>query len=99
MFIPPTGAFIAARIRKNIQQFEKAEAWSDRSARKPEELGVRRGLIFQRLVNAGVFVETSGNRYFLHRENLNIYQNNRRKRAIIALIVIFAIIILSLLFS
>ncbi|MFH1119045.1 MAG: hypothetical protein V1775_04425 [Bacteroidota bacterium] len=94
MPIPPTGAFIAARIRKNIHQFVKAEAWSERSARTPEELRVRKGLVFQRLVNAGVFVEASENRYFLHRENLANYQNNRRKRATIALIVIFAIIIL-----
>ncbi|KAF0199683.1 MAG: hypothetical protein FD166_111 [Bacteroidetes bacterium] len=99
MPVPPTGAIIAARIRKSIDQFIKAEAWSERSARTPEELGVRKSLIFQRLVNAGVFVETSGNRYFLHRENLNIYQNNRRKRATIALIVIFAIIILYSLLS
>jgi len=99
MPVPPTGAIIAARIRKSIDQFIKAEAWSERSARTPEELGVRKSLIFQRLVNAGVFVEASGNRYFLHRENLVNYQNNRRKRATIVLIAIFAIIILYSLLS
>lgn len=99
MSVPPTGAIIAARIRKEIRQFEQAEAFSERSARNPEELGIRKCLIFTRLVNAGVFIETSGNRYYLHHENLAAYQSNRRKRIIFFLLIIIGVIVFMTLIS
>ncbi len=91
MPIPPGGAYVATRTKRDINRFIKAEAFTENSARTPEELGVRSGLLFNRLVNAGVFIGTSRNRYFLHRENLAVYQRNKRKRLLIILLIIFAV--------
>ncbi len=95
MAVPPTGAIIAKKIKKIIRHFDEAGALTEKTARNPEELGIRKGLIFNRLVRNGVMVEGSQQRYFLNRENLAIYQANRRRRIIIAILVIFSIIVIT----
>jgi hypothetical protein len=99
MSVPPTGAIIAGKINRIIGRFDQAGAFTERSARNPEELGVRKSLIFNRLVNQGVLVEVSQQRYYLHRENLAAYQVNRRKRVIIAMLFIFILIVITSLLS
>ncbi|MBK6967485.1 MAG: hypothetical protein IPH20_27210 [Bacteroidales bacterium] len=99
MSVPPTGAIIAGKINRIIECFNQAGAFTERTARNTEELGIRKSLIFNRLVNQGVLVEVSQQRYFLHRENLAVYQVNRRKRVIIAMLFIFIIIVITSLLS
>ncbi len=99
MTVPPSGAIVAGKVNRIIRCFEQTGAFSERTARNPEESGIRKDLIFNRLVRNGVLVEVSQNRYFLHRENLAIYQVNRRKRVIIALLVIFTLIVITSLLS
>lgn len=99
MPVPPAGAIVAARIKRDINRFVKAEAFSEKSARTTEELGVRKGFLFNRLVNQGVFIETSGHRYYLHLENLAAYQQSRRRRALIALAIILVTVLILYLFA
>ncbi len=99
MSVPPTGAIVAGKINRTIGRFGKAGAFTELTARTPEELGVRKRLIFSRLVNQGVLIEVSQKRYYLHRENLAAHQANRRKRAIVALLFIFIIIVITSLLS
>lgn len=95
----PAGAIVAGKINRTIRSFDQAGAYTERSARTPEDLGVRKGVIFNRLVNQGVLIELSLQRYFLHRENLAAYQNTRRKRAIIVFLVLFIVIVFTSLLS
>lgn len=99
MSVPPTGAIIAGKINRITGRFDQAGAFTEKSARNPEELGVRKSLIFNRLVNQGVLVEVSQQRYYLHRKNLAAYQVKRRKRAIIVLLFIFIIFVITSLLS
>lgn len=99
MSIPPTGAIVAGKINRIIRRFEKAGAFTEKTARNHEELGVRKSFLFNRLVNQGVLVEVSQKRYFLHREKLATYIANRRKRVIIALLFIIAILVIASLIS
>lgn len=99
MSIPPTGAIVAGKINRIIRCFEKAGAFTEKTARNPEELGIWKSLLFNRLVNQGVLVEASQKRYFLHRENLATYIANRRKRVIIALLFIIILLVITSLIS
>jgi hypothetical protein len=93
MPIPTAGAMITARTNRGIIQFIRAEAFSETNARTPEELCIRNGFIFTRLVNQGVLIEVSNYRYFLNRENLVLYRSKQRKRALIMLLMIFILIV------
>lgn len=86
------GAIIAARIRKDIRKFEDAGAVSPATSRTTEELGVRRGLVFHRLLKRGVFIETAQNTCYLNRENLAQYHKVRRNRILVFLVLIILII-------
>jgi len=99
MSVHTAGAIVVHKINRIISYFEQAGAFTERSARTPEQLGVRTGLIFKRLVNAGVLIETSGKRYYLHRENLAAFRSNRRKRILFFLLIIIVIIAITSLIS
>ncbi|NTW25574.1 MAG: hypothetical protein HGA37_12825, partial [Lentimicrobium sp.] len=89
----------AGKINRIIRKFEQAGAFSEKTARRPEEFRIRKSLIFRRLINQHVLVEVSLQRYYLHRENLAVYIANRRKRAIIAFLFIITLFVITILIS
>jgi len=90
---------IIAKTRRIILRFQNADATSPRNARTLEELNLRHGLIFRRLLRKGVIVEASPQRYYLNRENLFEYNEIRRSRIKVLLLVIAVIIIIAAIYG
>lgn len=89
----PAGAIISGKINRIIRQFELAGATSAKNAKTAEELNIRKGFLFQRLVSQHVLIGVPQNRYFLNQANFINYRANRRKRILIFLIILFIIMI------
>jgi hypothetical protein len=74
---------VAARFKKIVRTFIGSGTTSPGTSKTLYELSLRRGLIMKRLINSGVIIETSPERYYLHAENLAEYRKARRKRILI----------------
>ena len=61
-------AAIARKRRKILETFQEAGALSAEDAKSHEELGLRRSVIFRRLVRTGVLVDCGGELYYLDEE-------------------------------
>jgi hypothetical protein len=85
---------VAAKFRKIIRRFINSGATSPGTSITWVELNLRRGFILKRLINRGVIIETSPERYYLHLDNLAEYNNRRRKLILIFLAVLIVIILL-----
>ena len=84
---------VAMNVRKNINRFRNTGTTTPQASKTPEELNLRRSLIFQRLQRRNVIIETSPGRYYLHEDNLAEYVKAKRTLVLI----IFAVLILILL--
>jgi hypothetical protein len=85
---------VAAKFRKIIRRFIDSGTTSPGTSKTWVELNLRRGLMFKRLINRGVIIETNPERYYLHLENLAEYNNRRRKLILIFLAVLIVLILL-----
>ena len=72
-------AAVAAKRRKILGKFRGLGALSAESARSFQDLGLRRSLIFRRMVSAGVLVGCGDDRYYLD-ENAEERDRHRRQR-------------------
>jgi len=88
-------AVIAAKRRRMIRLFREAGATEPEFACRPEDLGVRRSWLFDRLAQRGVFVLVADGRFFLDEAGVERYRQSRKTRALLALIV-FGLIFLFL---
>ena len=61
-------AVIARRRRKILRAFRDAGALSAETATTRDELGLRRSVVFRRLVRTGVLVDAGSGRYYLDEE-------------------------------
>ncbi|MBL7905700.1 MAG: hypothetical protein JNL22_11825 [Bacteroidales bacterium] len=95
----PAGAVVALKIRKIIRAFEDAGATNPESAISPEKSGIRTSLLFHRLVANKVLVSAGNNTYYLDRENLKIYNEKRRKRFPVVLLIVLILVVLGMLYS
>ena len=82
------GAIVAAQYKKIVRSMQTHEAFSASTAKTPEELGVRYGLIFRRLVRKGVIIETGSGKYYFDRNRYEQYNQMRRKFALLVLLAI-----------
>ncbi len=80
--------FILVKFRSIINQFKNSSTTDAFSAKSLEELNIRRGGIFNRLVNHGVLIQTEEGRYYLSEENLDKYNKKRRKIALFSIVVL-----------
>jgi len=83
-------AVILIQMRKIINGFRAANATSPVTAIVPSEHGIRRSIIFNRLVRDGVLVPVNEERFYLDEEREVEVQKRRRKTALflVALIII-----------
>lgn len=88
--VPPnaSGAIVAAQFRKIVRNFQTHKAYSSDTARTTDELGVRRNLIFRRLVGKGVIIESGPDKYYIDRDRLEQHVQLRRKIALFVLLAI-----------
>ena len=86
-FIP---AAVAMRQRATVRKFRSASADAAARARTLDELGVREGHLFGRLLEAGVVIPVDNGRYFLSEDGLARWKRNARLGVLIAVAVVVA---------
>jgi hypothetical protein len=96
--IPVMAAIIVAlRFRLFVRRFIDTGTTNPQAAKTPEELNIRRRILFNRLLHRGVLIETSPGRFYLDEINLIEYKKVRRTWALIILGILIIIILLDLL--
>jgi hypothetical protein len=85
---------VAAKFKKLVNKFIDAGATTPKAAKTPEVLNIRPGLMFKRLMNRGVIIESGPERYYLNEENLVEYKKARRVRMMIILGALILLILL-----
>lgn len=97
--IIPTMAVIIAVVKhkKFINRFIDTGTVNPQSARSLEELDLRTGLIFRRLLNRKVLIEFGNGRYYLDEDNLAKYNKIRRIRFLVVIVALIILIIIDLL--
>jgi hypothetical protein len=85
---------VAAKFKKLVNKFIDAGVTTPKAAKTLEVLNIRPGLMFKRLMNRGVIIESGPERYYLNEENLVEYHQKRRFRILIFLGIIIILILL-----
>ena len=76
-------AVIAMRRRRLLRRFREAGATDPAHAVALEALGERHTWIFDRMVQAGVFLAATGGRYFMDEAAATDYRHRCRVRALV----------------
>jgi hypothetical protein len=85
---------IAIKIRKIIDRFEQSGAVTPDRSLPLDKIGVSKRFLLRRLIRHGVIMEVMQDKYYLNKENLAVYNRNRRTRAgILLLLIIVALLI------
>jgi hypothetical protein len=74
---------VAVKFKKLVNKFIDAGATTPKAAKTLEVLNIRPRLMFKRLLNRGVIIESGPERYYLNAENLVEHNKSRRVRMII----------------
>lgn len=91
-------AIIAIKRRKVIEAFRVAGAVKAASARRPEDLGVSRGLIVRRLVHGGVLREEPDGCIWLDEEAHARWERSAKRLALTMLILALVVIVVLMLY-
>jgi hypothetical protein len=94
-----TAVIVAVKFRKMISRFLDSGTTSPRNAKTLQELNIRAGLMFSRLLKREVIIEPVPGRYYLNEENLATYRHSRRIMALIILGTFFIAIMVYLFFN
>jgi hypothetical protein len=99
-FIPALIVILVVRKTQQITDAYKTSGATDHeTARTPGELGLRRGLLFKRLVRRNVLIEIAPGRYYLDETSLEIYFARRKTRMMAVVIVLIALIAADMVFG
>ena len=90
---------VVIRIKKIINGFLKSGTTNPKAAKTAEELNIRRGLLFRRLVSRNVLIEPAPGRFYLHEENLEKYYRSRRMTLVAIFFVVGLFILADLVFT
>lgn len=90
---------IAAKTRKYRRVFKNANATSPETSILPEEYGIRKSLIFNKMVREGVLVALNKERYYLNERRDNEVRKKRQTIVLIFLAFLLIAAILSFLIS
>ena len=93
------GAAAAIILRKEhdvVASFRGAGATTPISARSPEELGIDRRLVFQRLVTRAVLRDAGDGRFYLDEPSWHALRVIRRRLVMIMLVILFAAILIGI---
>jgi len=91
-------AIVAAARRKMINRFRKAGAISADTAQTAQQIGLRRMILFHRLLRIGVIVAVD-DKYYLDEQRLAEYRLNRRIILVPIIGLMLVIMILIMLFG
>ena len=93
------GAVVAAKRNKIIRQFLSKGAVSYKESRTLEQLGLKKSLIFNRLIRQGIIVEVTFDRYFIDLEKYDEEERERRRLVTVLLVLIALGIIVAIAYS
>ncbi len=85
---------VLIRMKKYMRVFRQAGATGIPTAIVPEEHGISRSFIFEKLVRKGILVPVNGNRFYMDESKEAAFNSQRRLAVIIILVLILAGIIL-----
>jgi hypothetical protein len=88
----PFPAVIAIKIRKIIDHFKQHGAVTPDRSQPLEKLGLSKSHLMRRLIRRGVIIEISPGKYYLNEDNLAVFNQNRRTRAGIILVILIVAI-------
>jgi hypothetical protein len=90
-------AVIFLKQNRIIRRYRDARATDSLHACCPEELGLRRSWIFERLIDRGVIVPVADGRCFLDVDAAQRFRAYRRRRAlfVVALLIFFFIVVIA----
>jgi hypothetical protein len=94
-FIP---AVVAAKMHKFVYRFENAGATNPTGAKTLQSQGLHGGLIFNRLLRNGIFIETLPGFYYLNKDKYLTYMTMRRKRMLYILAGLLLVVVIVTLF-
>lgn len=96
-FAAPVAALVLAwRIWTLVRAFIGLGAVSPETAVPAARLGVRQGAVFRRLIRRRVIVATAAGTYYLDQARYHEWRSTRRRRALIALSVMLALILIGI---
>jgi hypothetical protein len=75
---------IAAAIKKVMRRFRQAGATSPATAQSLPEIGLRRSMIFRRLLARGVVVHAGNDRYYLDEDAVKAFVEQLRVKGFVA---------------
>ena len=87
-------AAILIRQRRMIRRYRDAGAIDSLHACCPEDLGLRRSWLFNRMIDRGVFVPVGDGRCFLDLQGAQRFREIQRRRAGVLLIVAIVLFLL-----
>ncbi len=87
---------LIARRNKYIRVLRKLEATSAANSIKLEEYGLRKSLVFNKLLRAGIIVQTFNNQYYVNAAKEEEERRRRRTIVVMLLIVIISAIVISI---
>jgi hypothetical protein len=96
-----TPMVIAAKIHKYFSRFENAGAISSETSKTLVSLGLHGGLIFNRLIRKGVFIEAAPGKYYVSRSTYDKYRTQRKRTAILVMsgiLITFVVVMVSYFF-
>ena len=98
--VPPSflPAVVAAKMYKFVYRFENVGATDPSTAKTLQSQGLHGGLIFNRLVQNGIFIETSPGYYYLNKDKYLTYRTLRRKRMFYILAGLLIVLVIVTLF-
>ncbi len=88
---------VLIRMKRYMRVFHKAGATNVSTAIIPEEHGIRKSWVFNKLVRKGIFVPVNNERYYIDIEKETAFKNRRQSIVIVLLLLILAGIILGFL--
>lgn len=89
-----SGAIIAGKQNRYFREFIRAGATGPERAKRLEEIGCRRSILFDRMVARGVFVQTPDGRHYIDLARAEEFRARRRTRALIAVIVALTLMVI-----
>jgi len=92
-------AIIIVRQNRWMRRFEELRSLSPDTAVRPSEVGRTDSWLFKRMVSKGVFLTTPDGKLFMDMHQAEQFRSARRTRALVALAVSVAIVVLILAFA
>ena len=87
------GAVVISRQNRLIRAFREAGAVSPESAVKPDDIGIREGWVFRRMIAYGVFQGTEEGRYYLDPKATVRFLRLRTLRIVVFLVVMVLVFV------